>query len=541
MFGKNNILKKIYNYFYKFNFSDDDFEYTLGFGTLGLGIILVKAVLYYAFVAPADFENGPLYLVYIGLLSALLLLLVLIILKKISKKSRFARILLNLFPFMYMVLSVYSAFLYPDIINQALSFVLDMLILSWIQIYPAKPRFALFSLALLSYSGTLAVMDGFTSDFFKQTGWILLGSIISYIAAYIHFVVYTNQKGFILELEQSNEELKQSHNVTASMLGLTQEVLRNENIGDIMKLVLDEAMHLIPNSQAGSILIKKENMKMEYVAANGYSLENLQKIDLHYNDLYQAALDDPYEPTVLKDLKVFDEVHIGKEKTQKIWPGQIAQSCLTCSFQFNGEFYGSINIDNFDSPTIFTDNDRYLLKQLAQELEIIISVHDLYEKALRPTKYDELTQAYTRRYCMKLLNTMVKKHEAKLISICTLDIDHLKEINDKYGHDVGDNYLQFFADGVRQSVTQENLFGRFGGDEFLIIFKGLNEYKTQEQINLIHSYFDEKQFIPNGHEEPVLFSVGIALYPADGEDIPELIKISDKRMYQDKRNKRKKK
>lgn len=541
MSSENNILKRIYNYFYKFNLNDDYFEYTVGFGMLGLGIILVKAVLYYAFVAPADFDNGLLYLIYILVLSLMLLLLVLISQKKISKKSRFASNFLNLLPFIYMFLGIYSSFLYPDIITQSLSFIVDMLILSWVQVYKVKLRFALFGLAFLSYTVTLVAMNGVTSDFFKQSGWILLGSIISYIAAYIHFVVYTNQKNVILELEQSNKELKQSRNVTASMLGLTQEVLRNENIGDIMKLVLDETMRLIPNSQAGSILIKKDDMKMEYVAANGYSLENLQKIDFHYKDLYQATLDDPYEPTVIKDLKVFDEILIGKEKTQKMWPRQIAQSCLTCSFKFNGEFYGSINIDNFDSPTIFTDSNRYLLKQLAQELEIIISVHNLYEKALLPTKYDELTQACTRRYCMKLLNEMVNENQVNLISICTLDIDHLKEINDKYGHDVGDNYLRFFADGVRQSTTIENLFGRFGGDEFLIIFKGLNEYNTKEQINLILSYFEQNQFIPNGHKEPVRFSAGIAIYPTDGEDIPELIKISDKRMYQDKRNKQKKK
>lgn len=541
MSSENHILKRIYNYFYKFNFNDDYFEYIVGFGMLGFGVILVKAVLYYAFVAPADFDNSLLYLIYILVLSLMLLLLVLIYLKKISKRSQFASIFLNLLPFIYMFLSVYSSFLYPDIINQSLSFVVDMLVLSWVQVYKVKQRCALFGFAFLSYTVTLAVMNGFTSDFFKQSGWILLGSIISYIAAYIHFVVYTNQKSFILELEHSNEELKQSRKVTASMLGLTQEVLRNENIGDIMKLVLDETMQLIPNSQAGSILIKKDDMKMEYVAANGYSLENLQKIDFHYKDLYQATLDDPYEPTVIKDLKVFDEVQIGKEKTQKMWPDQIAQSCLTCSFKFNGEFYGSINIDNFDSPTIFTDSNRYLLKQLAQELEIIISVHNLYEKALRPTKYDELTQACTRRYSMKLLNEMVKENQANFISICTLDIDHLKEINDKYGHDVGDNYLRFFADGVRQSTTIENIFGRFGGDEFLIIFKGLNEYHTQEQINLILSYFEQNKFIPNNHKEPVRFSAGIAIYPTDGEDISELIKISDKRMYQDKRNKRKKK
>lgn len=299
-------------------------------------------------------------------------------------------------------------------------------------------------------------------------------------------------------LEQRNEELKQSHKITATMLKLTQEVLKNDNIADILRLVLDETMELIPNAQAGSILILKENHKMKYVAARGYSLENLNKIDLYYEDLYQATLKDKFEPTVIKNVKVFDTIHVGKQKTEHLWSDvkEVAKACLTCSFRFEGEFYGSINIDNFDSVDAYTEYDKYLLKQLAQELEIIISIYSLYEKALRPTKYDELTQAYTRRYCMKLLGkTIEENNNNSPISVCTLDIDSLKEINDEFGHDIGDKYLAFSLQAFKKSLNSENIFGRIGGDEFLLIFDGIDYEQAVKQINLIRQYFKKNKFI----------------------------------------------
>jgi len=341
----------------------------------------------------------------------------------------------------------------------------------------------------------------------------------------------------IAALENTNDELKKSHTVTASMLKLTKEVLINEQIEAVMQLVLDEALNLIPHGQAGSILILKEGNKMDYVAAKGYLLENLKRIDLRYEDLFQAHFDDPYEPNIIRNLKVFDEVHIGQEKTKIIFEEakKVAKSCLTCSFKYEDKFYGSINLDNFDSDNIYTEKDSYLLKQLAQELEIIISIHHLYEKAIRPTKYDALTQAYTRTYCMKLLKKLIEVNHKTHIGVCTIDINQLKTINDRFGHDVGDQYLAFFADAVRKSNSHESIFGRIGGDEFLLVFAGQDLEHCNLEIENIRQYLKKNKFKTNGFQAEITFSSGLAMYPDESKDIAELTKISDRKMYEDKR------
>jgi len=472
----------------------------------------------------------------------------------VNRESRFIIKYVKLYPYIYVLFSVISAYTYISSINQLIVYLVAMLLLSGLEIYYYKKRIFIFAFAFIIYLFGYLVKNGFDAEWPRHLGGITLSSIISYIIATIHYKMYYHQKIIIDDLnisknktlktintlEQRNEELKQSHKITATMLKLTQEVLKNDNIADILRLVLDETMELIPNAQAGSILILKENHKMKYVAARGYSLENLNKIDLYYEDLYQATLKDKFEPTVIKNVKVFDTIHVGKQKTEHLWSDvkEVAKACLTCSFRFEGEFYGSINIDNFDSVDAYTEYDKYLLKQLAQELEIIISIYSLYEKALRPTKYDELTQAYTRRYCMKLLGkTIEENNNNSPISVCTLDIDSLKEINDEFGHDIGDKYLAFFSSSVQKSLNSENIFGRIGGDEFLLIFDGIDYEQAVKQIDLIRQYFKKNKFIAGKCKKEVLFSVGIATYPMDGKDIFKLIKISDNKMYENKRTK----
>ncbi len=551
---KKGVFKKLINHMHISDFNKSSYEYAVNFGLIGsLYLIVITSFSYTFLTLPIGFNLG-LYILFIIILGIFLLLSFLIYQNDIKKNSKFAINFIALFPFLYIIFCVFSAYTYTLSTNQLILFVIAMLLLSGLEIYNYRKRILVFVFAYIVYIFGYFIHNGFDVEWSKHFGWITFSLLLSYVIATIHYKTYYKQREIINDLnmnknetlkiinilEQKNKELKLSQKITATMLKLTQEVLKNDNIDDILRLVLDETMKLIPNAQAGSILILKENQKMEYVAARGYSLENLNKIDLYYKDLYQATLKDKFAPTVIQNVKVFDTIHVGKQKTEHLWSDvkDVAKACLTCSFRFEGKFYGSINIDNFDSIDAYNEYDKYLLKQLAQELEIIISIYSLYEKALRPTKFDELTQAYTRRHCIKLLGKTIDENiDESPISVCTLDIDKLKEINDEYGHDIGDKYLTFFSQSVKKSLNRENIFGRIGGDEFLLIFDGLNYDKSLDQINLIRKYFKKNKFIVDGCEREVLFSVGIAIYSTDDTDILKLIKISDNRMYDDKRTK----
>ncbi|MCD6266996.1 MAG: GGDEF domain-containing protein [Thermotogaceae bacterium] len=151
----------------------------------------------------------------------------------------------------------------------------------------------------------------------------------------------------------------------------------------------------------------------------------------------------------------------------------------------------------------------------------IVEVERLKEDLLR----DTLTGAYTRWFGEKLL-----KHEAEkakrnhtMFSLVFIDIDDLKEVNDKFGHSEGDKLLRNFVKAFQSATREEDILIRWGGDEFLAIFP---ESSYENTLKIM------KRF------EKFPISYGIAECPKDSIDPSMLIEKADKRMYRMKYQKR---
>lgn len=117
-----------------------------------------------------------------------------------------------------------------------------------------------------------------------------------------------------------------------------------------------------------------------------------------------------------------------------------------------------------------------------------------------------------------------------------LDLDGFKGINDSLGHDKGDIYLQKFSQELKQKVRDEDFIARLGGDEFCIVLgnvdKGLSAAQAAERcLALKHKVItvENQSIVPQ-------MSIGIAVYPQDGEDADTLLKVADAAMYSAKHN-----
>lgn len=122
------------------------------------------------------------------------------------------------------------------------------------------------------------------------------------------------------------------------------------------------------------------------------------------------------------------------------------------------------------------------------------------------------------------------------IAVISLDVDHLKEINDGFGHDAGDKVLVTISNRVSAVLRKMDTFARFGGDEFMIL---LTEVDTDTVVAQIAEKIQAAVAVPIDHGKNsirVTASTGIALYPNDGSEIDELIKKSDQVMYHVKNN-----
>ncbi len=154
------------------------------------------------------------------------------------------------------------------------------------------------------------------------------------------------------------------------------------------------------------------------------------------------------------------------------------------------------------------------------------------------TLYDELTGLNNRKHFKNLMEDQLKEH-ALLESRCALiliDIDNFKFINDSYGHKCGDVFLEKFSQDLKEHFNFNELLCRFGGDEFIIFIpyiSGLQEIKdvVKKIMNILKSPYsiNNKQIFTSA-------SIGIAVFPDDGEEAEVLLQNVDAAMYTAKSN-----
>lgn len=180
----------------------------------------------------------------------------------------------------------------------------------------------------------------------------------------------------------------------------------------------------------------------------------------------------------------------------------------------------------------------------AQTPLITVVLHDItarkrYEEQLvYMANHDALTNLPNRSMLEYSLKSALEKHKRDAASrhdrataILFIDLDRFKLINDSLGHNVGDLLLKAVADRLRRVISRQEIIGRLGGDEFLIIIPRLRE--TQDAATLSQAVLDAlaPAFDIQGRHLFITPSIGIALCPADGDDFPTLMRNADTAMY----------
>jgi len=185
-----------------------------------------------------------------------------------------------------------------------------------------------------------------------------------------------------------------------------------------------------------------------------------------------------------------------------------------------------------------TDLSR-LCPAIARELKEV-SVRKDREQAqatlLRQTHFDPLTNLPNRALFVDRL-TLSLAHaarERKMLAVAFVDLDRFKTIIDTLGHAVGDEILRQVAHRLSACLPDDGTLARLGGDEFVALLPQID--RADKAVHLAHELLDalKASFHANGHELHITSSIGISLYPYDGEDADTLLKNADTALYRAK-------
>jgi len=195
----------------------------------------------------------------------------------------------------------------------------------------------------------------------------------------------------------------------------------------------------------------------------------------------------------------------------------------------------------------FTDNEIQVLEFLADQASIAIQNARLYEQAQKEiadrkkaeeaikhmAHHDALTGLPNRRLFNERISLEISRSQRnnQKIGVMLFDLDHLKNVNDSFGHSVGDLLLQSVGQRLLGLLRKSDTVARMGGDEFLLILPEMKQHQdailTAKRILSALS----TPFLLEGNQINITTSIGIVFYPDDGTEVDDLIKKADIAMY----------
>lgn len=152
--------------------------------------------------------------------------------------------------------------------------------------------------------------------------------------------------------------------------------------------------------------------------------------------------------------------------------------------------------------------------------------------------YDQLTNLPNRiLFTDRLKHALAMARRARnQVAVMFLDLDGFKTINDSLGHTTGDKLLRLVAERLTDCLRESDTVARFGGDEFTIVLPAIDDEESVAKIARKITEEVARPYLINSHPASVTTSIGISLYPADGQQAHTLIQKADKAMYHAKRH-----
>lgn len=375
---------------------------------------------------------------------------------------------------------------------------------------------------LLLISGTLSIKSSVISP---TTYFIILSLIVCLIIIIDSIYVFSVSK----QLQNLQREKEKMH---LSIMDLQVESLLLKTLTDIIEtfseeISLDEVLEKVTDSlknlfvnETVVLQLMGENFKM---AVKGKSLELPEEL------LESIALKP--RPILINNTASFPHY--------KNLVKQGVTSFVISALHHEKKVTGIIGVFSFDNK-LFNIKELNLLRMVSAPTSLVVENAELFEKTKVLAVTDALTQLYNRRHFEKILVETISEAEKQggdtKVSLCMADIDYFKHYNDVNGHPAGDAVLRKIAEVLRKSVKGSDVVGRYGGEEFIIIFPDTSKDNVVKICEIIRKRIRDFKF-PNEEKQPnkdLTVSFGIATFPDDARTADELVKKADSALYRAK-------
>lgn len=210
--------------------------------------------------------------------------------------------------------------------------------------------------------------------------------------------------------------------------------------------------------------------------------------------------------------------------------------CSTPQRDEHGQIYAYVGITRDISER---KKSEYALQDLNMRLSgQLVQIQTLQAALQEQVIRDSLTGLYNRRYLDDAIERELSRatREGNPVTLAILDIDHFKQVNDKYGHQAGDEVLRVVGQMLRDHTRASDIPCRMGGEEFVVMLPNMGLDDAQVRTEKLRSLFAAMEIQFGQLMIKATLSIGLASYPAHGRSASELIRLADAALYQAKQN-----
>ncbi len=224
--------------------------------------------------------------------------------------------------------------------------------------------------------------------------------------------------------------------------------------------------------------------------------------------------------------------NINEEAFKKYTENNNVKTIIIFPISVKDQFSGFLSV--FSPRKELKGDELSFLNLFTRQIELAITIANLFETVKKQAVTDHLTNLFNRRFFEDALHREATRSLRTKQPFCLigLDLDHLKKINDTYGHSMGDKAIITIANVITKNARSVDIPSRFGGEEFFIILPGIDTKGGIAAAERIRTSIESAKI--EGLENGITASLGVASFIEQTTNIDELFEMCDKAMYSSK-------
>jgi diguanylate cyclase (GGDEF)-like protein/putative nucleotidyltransferase with HDIG domain len=326
------------------------------------------------------------------------------------------------------------------------------------------------------------------------------------------------------------QDIALAHREIYALYEIAQAMGSSLGVSDTMALISSKLSNIVPFSCCALFLYNEESETLRCRFATGVESEIIQTMTIRSGHGLTGWVARNRRPLVnARPSADFEAAGLPPEQT-------MLHSALVCPLLSNERFIGTISVYHLE-PSTYTDDHRRLLDRISEQAAAVLYNSMVFEQTQEDSLTDPLTGLPNTRFMfMHLTRELARAERLKSeVSLLVMDLDRFKEINDTYGHHVGDRALRDIASVLRAAIRPYDICVRYAGDEFIVVLSGCGAEEAERKRLELQRAVDGLQFEARpGRMLPLAISIGASIFPHDGDSYETLLATADSRMYRDK-------